>query len=213
VLSRIILRRSGLTPRQFVQTNGIFEAIGIGESDYDWDTFGDVEGSAIGLITNPRSLAKLGQLYLQNGLAAPGKQLIRSDWVETSVTDQLSDNTASYQCLLPGYGYQWMVDREISDGPFVPIPAMEGAFAANGIQGQQIIVIPSSNTVIAIMSNDFTQVYSYVFSTLIVDNLNYLYEESNSEDCGTFSLSSFLLESSSALTKALLQILSNLVFE
>jgi CubicO group peptidase (beta-lactamase class C family) len=71
ILAQIINRRSGLTPRQFVQNNGIFTKLGVAETDYEWTTFGGVEGSAFGLQTNPQVMAKLGQLYLQDELAAP----------------------------------------------------------------------------------------------------------------------------------------------
>ena len=131
ILAHIILRRSGLTPRQYVIQNNLFAKLGIDEESYDWQQFGGVEGTAFGIVTNPRSLAKLGQLYLQNGAAAEGDQMIPSTWIRWSIEDQLSDDTDSFQCLLPGYGYQWFVDRDDrTDGLFVPIPELEGAFAA-----------------------------------------------------------------------------------
>jgi hypothetical protein len=41
------------------------------------------------------SMAKLGQLYLQNGEAAPGDQLVASSWVQESETNQLAPGDSS----------------------------------------------------------------------------------------------------------------------
>ena len=40
-------------------------------------------------------MAKLGQLYLQNGEAAPGDQLVASSWVQESETNQLAPGDSS----------------------------------------------------------------------------------------------------------------------
>ena len=217
ILSRIILRRSGLTPREFVTQNNLFSKLGIDEADYDWQQFGGVEGTAFGLETNPRSLAKLGQLYLQNGLVAEGDQMIPETWVEWSVTDQLSEDTAAVQCLIPGYGYQWYTDRkDRSDDFLVPIPELEGAFAANGILGQQIIVIPRTNTVIAIMGSDPTIIYNYAFSIIILENLHLLdaaVNEEAIETCGDFSIFRAAFQTPYAVGLGIVKILTNLILE
>lgn len=217
ILSRIILRRSGLTPREFVIRNNLFSKLGIEETDYDWQQFGGVEGTAFGLETNPRSMAKLGQLYLQNGLAAEGDQMIPETWVEWSTTDQLSEDTAAVQCLIPGYGYQWYVDRNDRSGDFlVPIPELEGAFAANGVRGQQIIVIPRTNTVIAIMGSDPTIILNYAFSIIILENLHLLDEATNedaADTCGNFSIFRAAFQTSYAVGLGVVKILTNLILE
>lgn len=215
ILSRIILRRSGQTPREFVREYNLFDQLGISEFNYNWDTFGDVEGSAYGLHATPRSLAKLGQLYLQNGLAARGNQMIPSEWIQTSITDQLSEDTASVQCLVRGYGYQWYVDREDrTDGLFVPLPQLEGAYSANGVQGQHIVVIPDKEIVIAIMSTDYTQIYNYSFLVTILLNLAGLDEEVEDLDgCGDFSLMNFLGYGGISFLLGGWKVLNNLIFE
>lgn len=140
ILSRIIERRSGQSPRQFAQSAGIFTKLGMSDGDFDWTTFGGIEGSAYGLKTNPRILAKLGQLYLQGGLAATGDQLVSSSWVTASVQSYI---TADVNCRNSGvgYGYQWF---QTAFG--------DGSAAAVGAQGQYIVFIPSSNTTIAVMA-------------------------------------------------------------
>lgn len=215
ILSRIIVKRSGLKPLEFVTANNLFSKLGINETDFEWLTFGDVQGTAFGLETNPRTLAKLGQLYLQKGLAAEGDQLIQETWIDWSTTDQLSDDTTSIGPLIPGYGYQWYADRDDRDGALlVPIPALEGAFSAVGIGGQQIIVIPRTNTVIAIMCSDPVGVYAIAFSIVIMENLEHLDTAvENDAKCGDFSLISTLYEIPSAVGKGLLKILSNMILE
>jgi CubicO group peptidase (beta-lactamase class C family) len=220
ILSRIIQRRSGLTPKQFVHEYKIFDQMGICEDDYSWETFGDVEGTATGLSTSPRVLAKLGQLYLQKGFAAEGLPLIDSAWVEASTTNQLPDDTASVQSLFRGYGYQWYTDREERrDCAWDPVPSLEGAYAANGAFGQQIIVIPSQNIVIALMSNDFTYVYNNVFLVIILEHLYDLQNKAaaaadvDDEKCGTFSLWQFLRSSTIALVIGIVKVIYDLVLE
>ena len=67
-------------------------------TDYTWEAFDGLEGSAYGLRTDPRTLAKLGALYLQHGYASDdaASPLIASDWIQRSVTNQLSDGDSSF---------------------------------------------------------------------------------------------------------------------
>ncbi|CAB9511781.1 Beta-lactamase [Seminavis robusta] len=213
ILSRIIYRRSGKTPLPFAQHNLIFDKLGIPELWIQWGTFGGVEGSAYGLNTTPRTLAKLGQLYLQNGLAAEGDQLISSDWIQASTTDQLADDTESVQPLFLGYGYQWYVDRTVRDDMFVPLPQLTGAYAGQGALGQQIVVIPDTDTVIAIMSDDATYVYSYAFFATILQNLDKLGRDVDEPlKCDDFSLWSFGIRGSLGVMSAGWKVLINCLF-
>lgn len=169
IMSRIIQRRSGQTPRQFVVSQGLFSNIGISENDYGWTQFGGVEGSAYGLMSNPRILAKLGQLYLQNGMASSTNQLIPSSWVASSEVDALVDGNeaAPVVLFLNGYGYQWYNDKSGGSG------ALAGAAAALGANGQVVMYLPASNTTIAVMGNGCDgSTQSRIFVQSILDNLN-----------------------------------------
>ncbi|CAB9496101.1 beta-lactamase [Seminavis robusta] len=169
ILSRIILRRSGQSPREFAKTAGIFTKLGISDSDYEWDTFGGIEGSAYGLKSNPRILAKLGQLYLQNGEAASGDQLVASSWVAASETNQLAggDSSSSVNSGFDGYGYQFYNLIDGGSG------SLAGAAMAAGAQGQLIVYLPSSSTTIAIMGQGCMGAdSSKIFLQSIIDNLN-----------------------------------------
>ena len=43
--------------------------------------------SAYGVFTSPRVMLKLGQLYLQNGMAAADTPVVSADWVRESTTN------------------------------------------------------------------------------------------------------------------------------
>lgn len=140
ILARIIERRSGQSPRQWAQSSGIFTKLGMSDGDFDWTTFGGIEGTAYGLKTNPRILAKLGQLYLQGGLAAAGDQLVSSSWVTASVQNYVTADINGCNGGV-GYGYQWF---QTAFG--------DGSAAAVGAEGQYIVFIPSSNITVAVMA-------------------------------------------------------------
>ena len=182
MLSRIILRRTGLTPFEFMEQEGIFAKLGINSTtDFSWDTFGGVEGTAVGLKTNPRVHAKLGQLYLQQGLAKEGdEQLISQEWIRRSSTNQLADGVINYLSPpgeLDGYGYQgWFVNTPDYTG------ILEGFTVAFGLFGQIIAYQPSSNTTISIMGKPPAgSGTSYNFLKNIVENLPHL--EVEQSDC------------------------------
>lgn len=160
ILARIIERRSGETPRQFATSAGIFSKLNMADDLFDWTTFGGVEGSAYGLLTHPRVQAKLGQLYLQGGLAAAGDQLVPNSWVTASVQSYVDNSFANDG--FTGYGYQWY-----------PHDSADGAAAAFGANGQIIYFSPASDTTIAIMGEGCTgQQVNQEFLRTILDNLD-----------------------------------------
>lgn len=86
-----------------------------------------------GLNMRTRDYARLGQLYLQNGMWN-GVQLVPATWVAAS--------TAMSAPGLPddiGYGFQWWLPRD----------AENGEFFARGVYGQYIYINPQSGVVIA----------------------------------------------------------------
>ena len=167
IFSRIIERRTGLTPREFVIENQIFEKMGIKESEYNWIATDGIEGTAYGLQMNPRQIAKLGQLYLQGGLVKEGEQLIPSEWVEMSTTNFLDEPSRGVVPDLPGYGYQWYIAADETKNTNIN-GRLENAVGAAGAEGQRLLYLPASNTVIAIMC---TGANGPVSSQLLLDNI------------------------------------------
>jgi len=127
VLSAIVHKATGMNTLEFARTN-LFGPLGI--SDVAWET--DSNGIPIGgwgLKIMPRDMAKLGYLYLNNGIWDE-KQVISTSWVKASVQKLVETDSEL------GYGYQWWVYPRF------------GAYTALGRYGQTIFVIPESNLVI-----------------------------------------------------------------
>ncbi len=85
----------------------------------------DTEG---GLYLMPRDLAKIGYLYLKDGVWN-GSRILPEGWVKASTTARIK---ASGEEGDLSYGYQWWV-----------LPAAVPAFAAIGYGGQLLVVVPS----------------------------------------------------------------------
>ena len=171
ILSRVIHQVSGMTPLEFAIDQGIFDALGLNPSDYSWDQFGGVEGSASGLRMTVRAFAKLGQLYLQQGFAAENKPLLAPSWVAASTTNQLGREGAlfDFNPFYLGYGYLWwtdVVDRE--NNLFHQFPEMEGSFSSLGFAGQIMSVFPDHNIVLATVTKDDIEIPGLVESALLV---------------------------------------------
>ena len=91
-----------------------------------------------GLNLRTRDYARLGQLFLQNGVWN-GAQLVPSAWVQASTVDSAPDTPAGL-----GYGFQW----------WLPADGNDGEYFARGIYGQYIYVNPLKGVVIALNSAD-----------------------------------------------------------
>ncbi len=94
---------------------------------------------------NARDWTRFGLLYLNNGNWF-GKQIFSEKWVEYSTTPALKSNGK--------YGAQIWLNTFGEKLPSVP----HDAYYENGFGGQRILIIPSKNIVITILSgnqNDF----------------------------------------------------------
>lgn len=92
----------------------------------------DTEG---GLYLTPQDLAKIGYLYLMNGVWE-GKQILQKDWIKASVAPTVSKARAGMK-----YGFQWWL-----------LPYGEGpdrlAWTGSGFGGQRLVVIPEYDLVL-----------------------------------------------------------------
>jgi CubicO group peptidase (beta-lactamase class C family) len=104
----------------------LFDPLGI---EYEWKRtprgLADTEG---GLYLRPRDLAKLGYLFLKDGVWE-GKRILPEGWVK--------DSTARQVELAEGgaYGYKWWIAPRLR-------PESPEAYAAHGYGGQLLIVVP-----------------------------------------------------------------------
>jgi CubicO group peptidase (beta-lactamase class C family) len=107
---------------------------------FAWPT--DPQGYHLGygfLKLTARDLAKLGYLYL-NGGSWEGRQVVPAAYVRASTSTQVLTGVTSGR--LTGYGYQWWTGTEQG----------HRAFAAIGLGGQLIEVVPDLDLVVVMTS-------------------------------------------------------------
>lgn len=127
VLSVVLKTATGQDTGDYASQN-LFEPLGIKDYFWEHDSAG-VPIGGLGLNMTSREMAKLGYLYLHEGVW-DGKQIVSKAWVKTATENHvLTDGSR-------GYGYQWWVYPSYN------------AYTALGMQGQTIFVIPSMDLVI-----------------------------------------------------------------
>jgi CubicO group peptidase (beta-lactamase class C family) len=127
VLSAIIQAKTRMNTRDFAERE-LFAPLGITGARWDTDTQGIPIGGW-GLQLTPREMAKLGFLYLHSGVW-DGRQIVSPEWVRTATEKHTSTDSQL------GYGYQWWI-----------YPRW-GAYAALGLNGQTIFVIPDLDLIV-----------------------------------------------------------------
>lgn len=141
ILSAVITKTSKMNTLEYAEKS-LFEPLGI-EDIQQWDK--DAKGyycGGSGLSLSPRDMAKLGYLYLKNGVW-DGKQVIPGDWVAESTKKHLSVGSDE------NYGYlfwSWDSKAKINGKAYY-------AYGANGSGGQYIIVVPDLDVVAVVTAN------------------------------------------------------------
>jgi len=124
-----------------------FEKIGMNHTVAETDYRGSYVLSSQAWTT-ARDLAKLGQLYLNNGVAPDGERLLPENW-----RDYVSDPSGPQpEGTDWGYGAGWWTFKRPEGNAFEGIP--DDAFAARGNRGQYLVVVPSRNVVIVRRGED-----------------------------------------------------------
>jgi len=133
LLSLIIKKATGKHVDEYAQEH-LFGPLGI--TSYHWKKtptgFPDTEG---GLYLTARDLAKIGYLFLMDGIW-DGMRLLPEGWVGASVERSVGDT----QWLGMGYGYQWWL---VPWGP----ENDSYAYAAIGYGGQRLLVVPELDVI------------------------------------------------------------------
>ncbi len=142
MLSAIVTKVTGHTVLDYL-TPRLFEPLGI--TGIDWET--DPEGintGGWGLRLHTEDMAKLGQLYLHDGLWN-GTRLLPGGWVAEATTAHIlqnpdvPDDERAKSDWMQGYGYQiWRCRHD--------------AYRGDGAFGQYIVVMPEKDAVLAITS-------------------------------------------------------------
>jgi len=129
LLATLLARAVGRDLKSFAM-DYLFGPLGIHEFAWEQDPAGNYRGSA-GLAMCPIDLAKIGQLYLQQG-QWQGQQVIPAAWVAQATVTQAVVNPGY------GYGYLWWVQEQ--ETPHF--------YSAVGYGGQFILVAPAEGIVV-----------------------------------------------------------------
>ncbi|MEM7413862.1 MAG: serine hydrolase [Gemmatimonadota bacterium] len=112
----------------------LFTPLGIRQVSWEDLGRGFVNGGS-GIDLRPRDLARLGQLYLQQGFSGD-RRIVPESWID-EVTTQRWNNLGSYGAISRlSYGYLWWMDVQ------------RGAYLAWGYGGQFIYVVPDERLVV-----------------------------------------------------------------
>lgn len=131
LMAEVVRKATGMHADEYAKQQ-LFGPLGI---EFHWKKtptgHPDTEG---GLYLSPLGLARIGQLYLDDGVWS-GTRILPAGWAREAtsrVVDHISSDQAS-----PGYGYQWWrYDRRGTD-----------VWAGNGFGGQFLLVIPQHRIV------------------------------------------------------------------
>jgi CubicO group peptidase (beta-lactamase class C family) len=148
ILSAILQQSTGMTEFEFAK-KFLFESLGIRDSYWQSDPQGYNHGWG-DLFLKPRDAAKLGYLWLNNGVW-DGKQIVPATWVEDAVKAHSFGGMDSY-------GYGWWVS--------------EDSYYAFGRGGQNIKIYPALNTIVVITANgvDYDQISPMLKGSFIDPN-------------------------------------------
>jgi CubicO group peptidase (beta-lactamase class C family) len=138
LLSCLITEKTGMSAAEYADEH-LFGPLGI--TDYEWRT--DDSGRNWGyssLYMRPRDMAKIGYLFLNDGMW-DGEQLVSESWVREATRHRIDAN------LRDGYGYQWWVDDD-------------GYYLALGYMGQFIFVLPEQG-IVAVFTGGTPETFDY----------------------------------------------------
>ena len=129
LLSAIIQETTNMTTRDFAEEY-LFDPLNMTIGGWNVDPQG-IHNGGTQLYVSPRTMAKLGLLYLNNG-TWNGQEILSDEYVTQASAPQAS--------IAPNYdyGYQWWIDTP------------HDVFSAQGTEGQYIFVAPEYNIAVAI---------------------------------------------------------------
>jgi CubicO group peptidase (beta-lactamase class C family) len=141
LLSHIFKKATGKNVDEYA-AQYLFQPLGI---PYHWKhTPTDLPDTEGGLYISSASLAKIGFLFLKNG-RWQSKQVVPADWVKASVTPAM---TVEDEGRHWGYGFQWWLQ------PWGNAPEKKFAWAARGLGGQELRIVPEYNMVVVMTGWD-----------------------------------------------------------
>src|SRR3954462_6558419 len=152
MLSAIVQKTTGQTVNDYL-TPRLYEPLGIAKPAWVSSPEG-INAGAYGLSVRTEDIAKMGQLYLQQG-RWKGKQILPAAWVADATARQTSNGSAPTSDWDQGYGYQFWQSRH--------------GFPGGGAFGQCMLILPQYDAVVAITSGvrDMQAVMNLVWDKLL----------------------------------------------
>jgi len=149
LLSAVIRESTGMNTIDFAKKY-LFDPLGIKNFEWGESPEGTTNGFA-GLRMQPKDMAKIGLLYLNNG-KWEDEQIISAEWIEESTQPYIDGRWNGED-----YGYQWWVN-----------PA--GFYSAVGMYGQAIYVVPDKNLV-AVFTSNIVDENMYISGSLLQEKI------------------------------------------
>jgi CubicO group peptidase (beta-lactamase class C family) len=155
LLGAVLNQKTGIPLAEYAAEN-LFKPLGI--TDYRWQSFPHAPELAIAsslLYLRPRDMAKIGQLFLQQG-KWKGKQVVSANWVKQSTDESVQvqiDYGPGFQNT--GYGYLWWRGKFASGNTDV--------YYSAGFGGQFIFIMPSIYTVVVMTGSNYDHSYDDMF--------------------------------------------------
>lgn len=136
LLSALLSQTTGKSGQDFARES-LFRPLGISDDIWPADSKGITHGWG-DLHLHPRDMAKLGYLWLNEGMW-DGNRIVSADWVRESTRAQTSMGSDG------DYGYSWIVRSRMN--PLV--------YEAAGRGGQRISMIPAKNMIVVFTGGGF----------------------------------------------------------
>jgi hypothetical protein len=152
VLSAIVRKASGMKALEFAR-RWLFDPLGINDVSWPADPKGEDNHGWGDLQLKPHDMAKIGYLFLNNGLWE-GKPVLSTAWVRAATQKRVSLPNGE------GYGFLWWMTAR-----------PPGLVEARGRGGQRIIIWPEKNAVIVFTGGGFEpgRVGSYLIAAFKSD--------------------------------------------
>jgi CubicO group peptidase (beta-lactamase class C family) len=155
-LLSVVLEEAVGRPLQDFADEVLFRPLGIGQRSWERISSGYVNGSS-GLDLRPRDLARIGQLYLQDGWSGT-TSIVPERWVAETVQPQWPGLGSVGPVQDLSYGYLWWLDED------------NEAFFAWGFAGQFIYVVPA-HQLIVVATTDWQGVSEDVGSSALEEDV------------------------------------------
>ncbi len=131
----VVLEQASGMPLPDLADDLLFGPIGIPRSR--WEPLGPHHNGGAGIDLRPRDLARIGQLFLQNGWSGE-RQILSESWIRQATAPVFSWRVNYGALRAVSYGFLWWTE----DSPW------GGAYMAWGFGGQFLFVLPALNMVV-----------------------------------------------------------------